>query len=326
MHFSCLADSGTKGGNLQTIQNGLKGCAGLREDLRRHLGQVIKVPEEILDHLLVAALSGGHSLIEGIPGIGKTLLARSLAKALGGSCKRIQFTNDLLPTDILGTSVWRQDRGKFVFFPGPLFANIVLADEINRTSPRTLSSLLEAMEEGTVSLDGRTLELPRPFMVLATLNPMEFHGTFEMPEAAIDRFLLRLKLDYPSSEHELDLYMGLGKEPESIPSLIHAQDWIELQQLVPKVRVLEPVALYAHRVILATRDHPAIRLGGSPRAGVSWIQAAKARAFLMERDFVLPDDLKELAVPCLAHRLHPRDGGDATPFLEEILGEIPIEA
>ncbi len=311
---------------MQTIHQITKGQSQLRQDLRNALSQVIKVPDEVIDHLLIAALSGGHALIEGIPGIGKTLLARSLAQALGGSCKRIQFTNDLLPTDILGTSVWRQDRGKFVFFPGPLFANIVLADEINRTSPRTLSSLLEAMEEGTVSLDGRTLELPRPFLVLATLNPMEFHGTFEMPEAAIDRFLLRLKLDYPSSEHELDLYLGKGGDVEAIPALIHCEDWEQLQQLVPKVRILEPVALYAHRVVLRTRNHPAIRLGASPRAGVSWIQASKARALLMGRDFVLPDDLKNLAIPCLSHRLHPRDRGDATPFLEEILGEIPIEA
>jgi MoxR-like ATPase len=311
---------------LQTIQQGKKGRVQLRQDLCESLGHVIKVPEGILDHLLVAALSGGHALIEGIPGIGKTLLARSLAQALGGTCKRIQFTNDLLPTDILGTSVWRQDRGKFVFFPGPLFANIVLADEINRTSPRTLSSLLEAMEEGTVSLDGRTLELPKPFLVLATLNPMEFHGTFEMPEAAIDRFLLRLKLDYPSSENELALYLGNGGNLDSIPSLIRCEDWKEMQGQVPQVRILESVALYAHRVVMATRNHPAIRLGASPRAGMSWIHASKARALLMGRDFVLPDDLKNLAVPCIAHRLHSRDGGEATPFLEEILGEIPIEA
>jgi len=311
---------------LQTIHQFTKGPSQLRQDLHKTLGQVIRIPSPLLDHLLVAALSGGHALIEGIPGIGKTLLARCLAKALGGTCKRIQFTNDLLPTDILGTSVWRQDRGKFVFFPGPLFANIVLADEINRTSPRTLSSLLEAMEEGTVSLDGRTLELPQPFLVLATLNPMEFHGTFEMPEAAIDRFLLRLKLDYPSCENEVELYLGRGGSVEAIAPLIHCEDWEQLQGLVPKVRILEPVALYAHRIVSATRSHPAIRLGASPRAGVSWIQASKARALLMGRDYVLPDDLKDLAIPCLAHRLHTRDRGEAGPFLEEILGEIPIEA
>lgn len=280
----------------------------------------------IAETLLVALLARGHVLIEGIPGIGKTLLARSLAAAVAGTFHRIQFTNDLMPSDIVGSSIWRQGSDRLVFMRGPLFAQFVLADEINRTSPRTLSCLLEAMERGWVSVEGRQLQLSDPFFVIATRNPIEFQGTFPVPEAALDRFLVRVEIGYPTPAQELALY--LGRDPETLlaelPPLLGTEQLLEACAAAAQVTVSEPVAAYAYRVVAASRSHPAVALGGSPRAALMWLRAARARAFLHGRDHVLPDDLKALARPVLAHRVFLKDSGQAGSLIDELLAATPV--
>ncbi len=297
-----------------------------RELLTSNLTHVVKLPESSIEPLICALVAGGHMLVEGIPGTGKTLLARTLAACIDGSFRRIQFTNDMMPSDVIGTSVWQQASGSFNFVPGPLFANVVLADEINRTSPRTLSCLLEAMESGRVSIDGRTESLGRPFAVLATRNPIEFHGTFPVPEAALDRFLVRVELDYPAPNFELELYTGSDAEDRlaEIQPVMPLDDLLELQREVGKVFVKAPVAEYALRVVQATRNHPSVQLGASPRAALAWLKVSKARALLDERDFVLPDDLKAMAPSALSHRIFLQRGNNPTPLLEEILQSTPV--
>lgn len=297
-----------------------------RDLLIRNLTHVVKLQESALEPMICALVAGGHMLVEGIPGIGKTLLARTLAASIDGTFRRVQFTNDLMPSDVIGTSIWKQDDGSFTFVPGPLFANLVLADEINRTSPRTLSCLLEAMENGHVSIDGRIEELGRPFTVLATRNPIEFHGTFPIPEAALDRFLVRVELDYPTPDFELDLYMGSDAEARlaEIQPVMHPSDLLELQAASAKIQVRPPVAEYALRIVQATRSHASVQLGASPRAALAWLKTARARALLDDRDFVLPDDLKALALPTLAHRIFMQHGDDAAGVLHEILKATPV--
>ncbi len=297
-----------------------------RDLLIRNLTHVVKLPDACIEPLVCALLAGGHILVEGIPGIGKTLLARTLSACIDGSFRRIQFTNDLMPSDVIGTSVWQQDSGSFTFVPGPLFANLVLADEINRTSPRTLSCLLEAMENGRVSIDGREEELGRPFTVLATRNPTEFHGTFPIPEAALDRFLVRIELDYPTPDFELALYTGSDAEARlaEVTPVMSPEDLLALQAETAKVHVREPVAEYALRVVQATRNHPDVQLGASPRAALAWLKVARARALLDERDFILPDDLKAVAMCTLTHRIFMQRGDDAAPLLREILRNTPV--
>ena len=297
-----------------------------RDLLAQNLTRVVKLPAETVEPLLCALVAGGHALVEGIPGVGKTLLARALAACVDGAFRRVQFTNDLMPSDVLGTSVWQQDTGTFRFVPGPLFANVVLADEINRTSPRTLSCLLEAMESGSVSVDGRTEQLGAPFMVLATRNPIEFHGTFPVPEAALDRFLVRVELDYPSPEDELQLYVDGAAEQriEQLEPVMDLTQLLDLQRRSREVTVRPPVAEYALRVAQATRAHPQLQLGASPRAALAWLSAAKARALLDGRDYVLPDDLKATATAALAHRLSHRHEGDAAAVIGEVLEAVVV--
>ena len=293
----------------------------VRSAFERNLAEVVAIPAHAVEPLLCALFAGGHMLLEGIPGIGKTLLARTIAKSIDGEFRRIQFTNDLMPSDVVGTAIWRPDTAKFAFVRGPLFANLVLADEINRTSPRTLSCLLEAMESGRVSIEGRSLELGRPFAVLATRNPVEFHGTYPVPEAALDRFLVRVEIGYPDSEAELLLYTGgdCERRLSQLQPVVNCEELLAMQALVEDVQVRQPVAEYVYRVVNATRSHPHVQLGASPRAALSWLRAARARAMLEGRDYVLPDDLKVLAVAVLAHRIFRRDGEGAGPLVEEVL-------
>lgn len=295
--------------------------------VRQRLLSVMAVEPEVVEPLLIALLAQGHVLIEGIPGIGKTLLARTLAQCLDCDFRRIQFTNDLMPSDIVGTSIWRQSHEEFTFSKGPLFSNIVLADEINRTSPRTLSCLLEAMENGTVSIEGQVTPLAEPFLVWATRNPIEFHGTYPIPEAAIDRFLVRVELDYPRHEHEIALYQGRNPEDQlaALNPVISRTQLIEMKQAAQDIRISAPVATYCYRVIEATRQHEALALGASPRAALSLIQAAKARAFLAGRTSVLPDDLIEMAKPVLCHRLFFKGSGETSELVEQILANTPVE-
>ncbi|MEM9800196.1 MAG: MoxR family ATPase [Planctomycetota bacterium] len=294
--------------------------------LRTAVRRVVHVPDEVLDPILVALLAGGHALVEGIPGTGKTLLSRAIARALDCSFKRIQFTNDLMPSDVVGASVWRAGDERFEFVPGPLFANIVLADEVNRTSSRTLSCLLEAMEEGVVTVDGATMPLGTPFSILATRNPIEFHGTFPIPEAALDRFLCHVELSYPGEEAEKELYRGQRAETvlEELEPVVTREQLVVLIAAVPSVSVSEEVAEYAYRVVEATRTHAAVALGVSPRAAVSWLVAARALALSDGRDYVLPDDLKALARPVLGHRVFLKGGGSGRSVVDEVLESVPV--
>ncbi len=298
----------------------------LSRSVRTGLRSVMALPDEVIELVLVALLARGHVLVEGVPGTGKTLLVKTLSRIAGLDFKRIQFTNDLMPSDIVGSSMWRPDSGEFVFVRGPLFANVVLADEINRTSPRTLSCLLEAMESGNVSIDGKSERLAEPFFVLATRNPIEFHGTFPMPEAALDRFLVRVTTSYPEPAAELELY--LGRDPESlleeVEPALRREELLSMMHRVETVRVQRPVAQFCQSVVHATRNHADVVLGVSTRAALSWLKAARARAALKGRDYVLPDDLKVLVRPVLAHRMVLRSGTDPGELLADLIARVDV--
>jgi MoxR-like ATPase len=300
----------------------------MRATIEATLTSVVAVPNTVIEPILCALFGRGHVLLEGIPGIGKTLLARTLARCVDCDFRRIQFTNDLMPSDVVGTAIWRPGSEKFVFVRGPLFSNIVLADEINRTSPRTLSCLLEAMENGRVSIEGRAADLAQPFLVLATRNPIEFHGTFPVPEAALDRFLARVELGYPEAHHELALYRGVDAEVNlaNVQPVLTKEQLLQAMAEVERVTVSGPIAEYCYRIVAATRNHADVALGASPRAALLWLRAAKSRAWLYGRDFVLPDDLKALSSPVLAHRVFLHGGAPARTLLQEIVErtEVPL--
>jgi MoxR-like ATPase len=284
---------------------------------------------EIIRLAVIGLLARGHLLIEDVPGVGKTTLAAALARSMGGGFQRIQFTSDMLPSDILGVMVYQPDRGDFVFKPGPLFTNVVLADEINRTTPKTQSSLLEAMNEAQVSLDHSTHPLPRPFMVLATQNPLDYEGTHALPESQLDRFLLRVRIGYPGAVDEKAILRGGGGiAPDSLAPVLSAAEVQELQAQVEQVRAEDSVLDYVMALVAATRDSPLLRLGVSPRGSLALLRASRARALADGRDFLLPDDPKALAVPVLAHRVLVRaaPGGevDADAIIAAIVRSTPV--
>jgi MoxR-like ATPase len=301
--------------------------------LQTQLGRVILGKAEAIDHVLVALLAGHHLLMEDVPGVGKTTLAKALARCFAGTFRRVQFTPDLLPSDILGSSILNQADGSFFFREGPIFANVLLADEINRASPRTQSALLEAMSERQVSSDGVTRPLPAAFLVVATQNPVEFHGTYPLPEAQLDRFGLRIELGYPGAEHELDvLYSQTEGHPvERVEPVVSADEVLALQGEVRHVRVDPSVGRYVIALAEATRRHASVSLGCSPRGSLMLFRAAQARALLEGRSFVVPEDVKAEAVPVLAHRLGLETkarytGVKKEDVVRELLGSTPVPA
>jgi MoxR-like ATPase len=298
-----------------------------------NVSQVIVGKEASIELLLVALLADGHVLIEDIPGLGKTLIAKSLARSIGATFKRVQFTPDLLPGDITGFNVYNQQSGCFTFQPGPVMTHVLLADEINRTIPRTQSSLLESMEERQVTVDGKTYGLPHPFFVMATQNPIELEGTFPLPEAQLDRFLLRLRLGYPDQAEEMAILERFcRKDPlRSLNPVAAPEQIAALQEARRGIRVSVPVKEYITGIAAATRQCPALRLGASPRGSLSLMRASQALAALRGRDYVLPDDVKSLALPVLAHRLILTEeerlrGENQEALLEEIVRRIAVPA
>lgn len=278
------------------------------EKINRVIDEVEKViigKRETVTLVLTSIICNGHILIEDVPGVGKTTLAKSLARALGCSFKRIQFTPDLLPSDITGTSVFNQKNFEFEFRPGPVFAQLILADEINRATPKTQSSLLECMEERQITTDGTTYQLPSPFFVIATENNIEYHGTYPLPEAQLDRFMMRLDIGYPDKEQEskiLDSQVS-GHPIANTATVLSSDELLELQQRTSKIFLEPSLRDYVVELVSATRTHPLVALGASPRGSLSLSHAARAFAVVSGRDYVLPDDIKRLAVPVLAHRL-----------------------
>lgn len=268
-----------------------------------NVGMAFVGKRPVIEKIVVAVLSGGHVLIEDVPGVGKTTLIQAVAKSLGCSFKRIQFTPDLLPSDITGITVYNTKTGEFEFKEGPIMANIILADEINRSSPKTQSSLLEAMQEDQITVDGVTYSLPQPFVVLATQNPIEYEGTFPLPEAQLDRFSMRIKIGYPDFKEEKDILKLEKKNPEKIETVIMAEDVIKLREEIKKVHVEDSLEDYIISIVQATRKHDDIYLGCSPRGSLALLNASRGLAFIRNRDYVLPDDIKELVQPVLNHRI-----------------------
>lgn len=300
-------------------------ASGTFQRIHENLGLVVRGKPKVLQHLVVALFAGGHCLMEDVPGVGKTTLAKSLARSIRGDFKRVQFTPDLLPTDIVGTSVYNPKDVRFEFKEGPVFTNVLLADEINRASPRTQSSLLEAMNEGQVTIDGRAMPLPSPFLVLATQNPIEYHGTYPLPEAQLDRFAVRLELGYPPVADELDILERhhLGDPLERLEPVVSLEEIAVAQQVTRNVRVERPVAEYILALVHGTREDPRVKLGVSTRGALALYRVAQALAVGRGRDFVLPDEVKEMALEVLSHRIvRDTKAKYSGVTKEQIIGEI----
>ena len=299
--------------------------------ISKNINKVIVGKSTAIELILVALLAEGHLLLEDVPGVGKTLIARSLARSIGGKFRRIQFTPDLLPSDITGFNIYNQKEGQFIFQSGPVMTNILLADEINRTIPRTQSSLLESMQEKQVTVDGVTMNLPSPFFVMATQNPIELEGTFPLPEAQLDRFLMQIKLGYPSQKEEMAILERFQKEDplERLQAVITPEEILNLQKERQKIDVSREINHYIVSLVKATRNSPLIRYGASPRASLHLMQAAQALAALRNRDYVLPDDIKELFIPIIAHRIvietkENLKGNTSQEILKEVLNQTEV--
>ncbi len=304
-------------------------AGSITEKILSEVGKVLVGKDRDVLLILAAMVAGGHVLLEGVPGVAKTTMAKAVASALNLKFKRIQFTPDLLPTDIIGTMVYDPKTGEFKLRRGPIFANIVLADEINRASPRTQSALLEAMQERQVTIEGNTLRLPEPFIVIATQNPIEMEGTFPLPEAQVDRFLMKLDVGYPNKSETIEMLKRLRTIEEwPIKPVASEKDIMALRSMSWSVHVDESILNYIADIVEETRRHPTVKLGGSPRAAISLLQVSRALALLDGRDYVLPDDVKNAAKPVLRHRiiLTPEaeiEGIDPNQVIDEILRKIP---
>lgn len=295
---------------------------------------VIRGKTEAVHLAIVTLLAGGHLLLEDVPGVGKTTLAQTIARCLACSFQRIQFTSDLLPSDIVGVSVYNQQNGEFEFKPGPIFANVILADEINRTTPKTQSSLLEAMAEGRTTIENQTYDLPRPFLVLATQNPIEHHGTYPLPESQLDRFLMRIRMGYPAAEDEKQILRSqTRRQPmDELGPLMNAEDVIELQEEAKGVKVDDALLDYLLEIVAATRRSEVLDLGVSPRGSLALFRAAQALALSEDRDYCIADDIKRLVVPVFGHRIivssryssRLRRGEEADAVLTEIIKNVRV--
>jgi MoxR-like ATPase len=299
--------------------------------LEQNVARALVGKPEVIRLAVVGLLARGHLLIEDVPGVGKTTLAAALARSIGAGFQRIQFTSDMLPSDLIGVSIWEPEKSEFVFKPGPLFTNIVLADEINRTTPKTQSSLLEAMNEAQVSMDHSTYPLPRPFMVLATQNPREHEGTYPLPESQLDRFLLRIRVGYPNTPDEKSVLRGASQPTlDVLVPVLQAEDVMALQEEADGVRADESILDYIMALVSATRSSPLLSLGVSPRGSLALLRAARAQALADGRDYLVPDDVKSLAVPALAHRVMLKGRGaagggvDAEIVLRAIVQDVPV--
>ncbi len=305
--------------------------AGL-DELRINIGKAVLGKPNAVKLVITALLAGEHILLEDVPGVGKTLIAKAIAKSISGKFTRLQFTPDLLPSDITGSSVYNSASGDFTFHQGPVFANVVLADEINRAPPRTQSALLEAMGEGQVSVDGETHRLPNPLLVIATQNPFEFEGTYLLPESQLDRFLLRITVGYPAREYELDLLTShrTGEPVDTLKPVIELPQILKLQGDVRQVHFESSLANYLLDIVHATRDSSAIQVGVSTRGTLAFYRAAQSHALVSGRDHVIPDDIKGLAVPVLAHRVVPRgmlpgaDRSAAEDVVNQVLSSVKV--
>ncbi|BAY64861.1 magnesium chelatase, ChlI subunit [Calothrix brevissima NIES-22] len=294
--------------------------------LTQNLSRTIVGKTEAIRLVLVALFGGGHALLEDVPGVGKTLLAKSLARSVDGKFQRLQCTPDLLPTDVTGTNIWNPKSGEFSFLPGPIFANVLLADEINRATPRTQSALLEVMEEHQVTVDGVSRPVPKPFFVIATQNPIEYQGTFPLPEAQMDRFMLSLSLGYPSEAEELQMLQNLADniKAEDLQPCITLDEVAQLRQLCAQVRVEPTLQQYILDLVRATRQDEEISLGVSPRGTVALQKATQALAFILGREYAIPDDVKFLVPHVLGHRLITRGGRSSRTVVERLLRSQPI--
>lgn len=303
--------------------------AGLFDSIVDNVGTVLRGKRSVIELAVVSMLADGHLLIEDVPGVGKTSLAKALATSVDCTWQRIQFTPDLLPSDVIGSSMWSRERERFDFQPGPIFANIVLADEINRASPKTQSALLEAMEERQVTSDGTTRSLPGPFFVIATQNPVEHEGTYPLPESQLDRFLMRVSIGYPDRRSEVEILEPSTNHVARLAPVVDGRQVLEMIEAAERVRMVDSLREYIVEITHTSRRHPALALGLSPRASMQLARAVRTLAAARGRDYATPDDVKDLAIPTLAHRVLVRHeamarGSGASEVIGEILASVPV--